>query len=78
MWMRSVILLAWAFARGGTLWLIGTVDRHGPQSLAVVLLNKDPLKLRGNLGDDCRIGPVAMAVVSRHLDRQQPSKQCWQ
>ena len=39
------------------------VNGHDYQSLAMVLLNKNSIKLPGNNIDHCRVGLVAMAMV---------------
>ena len=47
-----------------------TAHRHRPESLAMVLLDKNLVKLLGNNGHNRRVGPLAMAVVSGCYSRQ--------
>jgi hypothetical protein len=43
------------------------VTCYAPQPLAMVLLDKNLVKLPGNYNHYCRAGPLALAVVSRRI-----------
>lgn len=45
-------------------WLMEAVIRHDSQPLAVVLLDANLVKLPRNYNHHCRVGPLALAVVS--------------
>lgn len=72
MWLRrgDVAMAMWphGFCEKKTPLMVAVI-RHGPKPLAVVLLDEDTVKLLGNNSHDCRVGPLALAVVRRLFGR---------